>query len=188
MVILRKRVAGMNEASLNRFVARARRAVGVGGGVNVLVTTSQELRALNQRFRGKDSPTDVLSFPADSISAPKYAGDIAISAEIALRNARQLGHSGAEEIKILALHGVLHLAGYDHERDHGEMARLEQRLRRQLRLPVALIERSEVPARPRSLPREAPPKGASTAPGSRAADRSPHARASLLSPQRRPAR
>jgi probable rRNA maturation factor len=178
----------MNEASLNRFVARARRAVGLRGGVNVLVTTSLELRALNQRFRGKDSPTDVLSFPADSISAPKFAGDIAISADIALRNARQLGHSGAEEIKILALHGVLHLAGYDHERDRGEMARLEQRLRRQLRLSAALIERSEVPARPRSLPRKAPPKSASTAHNSPTLDRSLHPAVPRRAPQRRAAR
>ena len=147
MVILRKRVAGMNEASLDRFVARARRSVGLRGGVNVLVTTNRELRALNSRFRGKPMPTDVLSFPADSVTAPKHAGDIAISAEIAQQNARRLGHSGAEEIKILALHGVLHLAGYDHESDRGEMARLEDRLRRKLRLPVALIERSVSPAR-----------------------------------------
>jgi probable rRNA maturation factor len=70
-------------------------------------------------------------------------GDIAISAEIAASNAKQLGHSEAEEIKILALHGILHLAGFDHERDNGEMAAEEVRLRSALKLPTGLIERSE---------------------------------------------
>ena len=158
MVILRKRVVGMNEASLDRFVTRARRSVGLRGAVNVLVTTNRELRALNSRFRGKAMPTDVLSFPAHSVTAPKHAGDIAISAEIAQQNARRLGHSGAEEIKILTLHGVLHLAGYDHESDRGEMARLEERLRGKLRLPVALIERAVGPARTKTDRTSAPKK------------------------------
>ena len=70
------------------------------------------------------------------------AGDIAISADIATQNARQLGHAPALEIKILALHGVLHLAGYDHETDHGEMARKEISLRKALGLPSGLIERN----------------------------------------------
>ena len=70
------------------------------------------------------------------------SGDIAISAEIAASNAGRLGHSAGDELKILILHGLLHLAGYDHETDAGEMAREEARLRRALRLPVALIERS----------------------------------------------
>ncbi|HMH00300.1 MAG TPA: rRNA maturation RNase YbeY, partial [Terriglobales bacterium] len=72
-----------------------------------------------------------------------FAGDVAISAEMAAHNARLLGHSPAEEIKILALHGMLHLAGYDHERDHGEMARTEERLRKFLRLPAGLIDRRQ---------------------------------------------
>jgi probable rRNA maturation factor len=181
MVILRKRVPGVNEASLDRFVARARRAVGLRGGVNVLITTNRELHALNSRFRGKHSPTDVLSFPSDSRIAPKQAGDIAISAEIAVHNARRLGHSGAEEIKILALHGVLHLAGYDHESDRGEMARLEERLRRKLRLPVALIERTVTPARHKTVTTAAPKK--------RTAKRlALHSRASRIPAKRRPAR
>lgn len=142
MVIFQKCVPGLNEASLDRFLGRARRAVGLRGKVTALVTTNRALRVLNQRFRGKDQPTDVLSFPAEPQAVHDFAGDVAISAEIAAQNARRLGHAPKEEIKILALHGVLHLAGYDHERDHGEMARKEQRLRKQLGLPSALIERT----------------------------------------------
>lgn len=142
MVIFQKRVPGLNEASLDRFLGRARRAVGLRGKVTALVTTNRALRVLNQRFRGKDQPTDVLSFPAELRLAHDFAGDVAISAEIAAQNARRLGHAPKEEIKILALHGVLHLAGYDHERDHGEMARKEERLRKRLGLPGALIERT----------------------------------------------
>jgi probable rRNA maturation factor len=145
MVILHKPVVGLNERSLERFVVRAKRAVGLLGAVTVLVTTSTELRSLNQRFRGKDKPTDVLSFPAEMISRGRFAGDVAISADIAAKNARRLGHTPAEEIKVLTLHGLLHLAGYDHEADDGTMARREGRLREQLGLPVALIERSQKP-------------------------------------------
>jgi probable rRNA maturation factor len=142
LVIIQERVAGLNEAVLARFVARVRRAVGLRGAVNVLVTSSRELQALNRRFRGKNQPTDVLSFPAMPGLIQGFAGDIAISVEIAARNARRFGHSAADEIRILTLHAVLHLAGYDHERDHGEMDRKEARLRKSLGLPVGLIERS----------------------------------------------
>ena len=148
MVILQNRVVGMTEQSMSRFVSRARRAAGLRGSVNVLVTSSRELRSLNRRFRGKDKPTDVLSFPALPAVRNAHAGDIAISAEIAAQNARALGHSAAEEVRILALHGLLHLRGYDHERDNGQMARREQKLRRALRLPAGLIERNGAP-RPR---------------------------------------
>jgi probable rRNA maturation factor len=130
----------LGEMTLSRFVLRATRAVRLKGEVNVLVTSSQELRKLNRRFRGKNQPTDVLSFPSGL--ADGLAGDVAISAEIAAKNAQQLGHSTAQEVEILTLHGVLHLAGYDHERDHGEMARKERRLRKSLGLPLGLIERS----------------------------------------------
>ena len=144
-MILHKPVAGLNERSLERFVVRAKRAAGLRGAVTVLVTTSTELRSLNHRFRGKDKPTDVLSFPAEMMSRGRFAGDVAISADIAAKNARRLGHTPAEEIKVLTLHGLLHLAGYDHEADDGTMARREGRLREQLGLPVALIERSQKP-------------------------------------------
>lgn len=142
MVISRKRVAGLSDATLARFARRAGRAVKLRGVVNVLVTSNQELQALNRRFRGKDQPTDVLSFVPEPGFGGTLAGDIAISAEIAKQNARRLGHSAALEIKILVLHGVLHLAGYDHEYDHGVMAGKEVKLRRSLGLPVGLIERN----------------------------------------------
>ena len=140
LVIFRRRVAGLTEAALSRFVTKASRAASLEGTVDVLVTGNRELRLLNNRFLGKDKATDVLSFPADRISENRYAGEIAISAEIASENARRLGHDITQEIKILALHGILHLAGYDHERDKGEMARKELRLRTKLNLPSGLIE------------------------------------------------
>jgi len=147
LVILQKAVAGLTKLALTRFLARARRAVGLRGSVNVLITTNAEMKSLNHRFRGQDKPTDVLSFPA-ATDAKGFAGDIAISAEIATRNARSLGHAAAGEVKILTLHGILHLRGYDHECDHGQMARREQKLRRELRLPIGLIERAAAaPAR-----------------------------------------
>ena len=127
--------------ALARFSARARKAAGLRGNVNVLVTSSRKLRQLNRRYRGKDKPTDVLSFPATS-HENGFAGDIAIAAEIAAQNARQYGHKPADELKILTLHGILHLAGYDHERDNGRMARREAQLRTQLGLPTSLTERS----------------------------------------------
>jgi len=141
LIIFRKRVRGLTEAGLASFVARAQRAVPLKGGVNILVSTNQELRRLNREFRGKNKGTDVLSFPAVE-NADDLAGDIAISAEIAAANAHNLGHTAAVEIKILALHGLLHLAGYDHERDNGQMARKEEELQNALSLPSVLISRS----------------------------------------------
>jgi len=143
LVILRKPVAGLSDTALAKFVARASRASKLEGAVNVLVTGSSELRSLNRRFRGKDQPTDVLSFPPGPCFVNGLAGDIAISADIAKQNARRLGHTAAQEIKILALHGVLHLVGYDHETDQGTMAVRETQLRRALGLPLGLIERNE---------------------------------------------
>lgn len=154
MVILQKRVAGLSAQALGRFVLRARKVAGLRGTVNVLVTSSSALRSLNVRFRGKDKATDVLSFPCESSAgsgskAKRFAGEIAISAEIAAQNAVRLGHPVAVEIRILTLHGILHLAGLDHERDNGEMARKEAKLRQALKLPSALIERSQ-PGKPGS--------------------------------------
>jgi probable rRNA maturation factor len=146
VVILQKKVSGLSGSSLERFVLRARKAAGLLGVVNVLVTNGAAVRSLNRRFRGQDKTTDVLSFPAASspLGVRNIAGDIAISADIALQNALRLGHSPAQEVKILALHGILHLAGFDHEQDNGKMARMEAKLRRTLRLPTALIERVKV--------------------------------------------
>lgn len=148
MVIFNKKIAGLSEGSLNHFVLRARKAVRMKGSVDVLVTSSSAMRSLNLRFRGKNKATDVLSFPAEDLSngssgRSSFAGEIAISADIALDNARRLGHSGASEVKVLVLHGILHLAGYDHERDNGVMARKETNLRRALRLPLSLTERGQ---------------------------------------------
>jgi probable rRNA maturation factor len=141
MIIVRKKIAGLSRSTLERFVSRAKKAARLKGTVNVLITNARELRSLNCQFRGLDKPTDVLSFPA--LAPGRTAGDVAISADIARENAKRLGHSLPEEIKILALHGILHLAGYDHEHDNGEMAREEIRLRQRLNLPVALIERTQ---------------------------------------------
>ena len=152
MVIFQKRVADLTELALDRFLARVRRAAGLKGAVNVLLTTSAEMKSLNRRFRRKDQPTDVLSFPAEPGARKQLAGEIAISAEIASQNAHTLGHSPAEEVKILVLHGVLHLRGYDHERDNGQMARREEQLRAQLHLPLGLIERT----RPRGKSTDCP--------------------------------
>jgi probable rRNA maturation factor len=139
LVILKKAVAGTSETALARFASRAKKAAGLRGEVAVLVTGNREIRKLNKNFRKKDKPTDVISFPSE---VGGVAGDIAISAEIAQANARALGHDVAAELKVLILHGMLHLAGFDHEADDGEMARKEARLRKQLGLPVGLIERA----------------------------------------------
>lgn len=145
-MIFQKKVAGLTEGSLNQFVLRARKAAGLGSPVNLLVTGNSAMRVLNLRFRGKNKSTDVLSFPikaGQDNHGSGLAGEIAISADIAMENSRQFGHSAAKEIKILALHGILHLAGWDHERDNGEMARKEAQLRRRFNLPANLIQRVE---------------------------------------------
>lgn len=149
MVLLEKCVPQLSQQALARFVLRARRAVGLRGVPNILVTSSTMVRTLNRQFRGKNKATDVLSFPATTLASRAVrqrvplAGDIAISADIARQNAARLGHSAAAEVKILALHGILHLAGFDHERDNGTMARKEMTLRQRLNLPAALIERTQ---------------------------------------------
>ena len=142
MVVIRKPVSGLSAATLTRFVARAQRSAGLQGSVDVLLAGSRDLRALNHRFRGKNQPTDVLSFPAGDGPGNGFAGDIAISVDIAKQNAKRLGHATAEEVKILCLHGLLHLAGFDHERDQGQMARKERSLRRRLGLVGGLTERA----------------------------------------------
>ena len=108
------------------------------GVVTVAVVPDARVRSLNQRYRGKDAATDVLSFPAGE---PGELGDVVIAAGVAGRQARQAGHSMAVELRVLALHGLLHLLGYDHEHDDGRMARLERRLRLKGGLVEGLIER-----------------------------------------------
>jgi probable rRNA maturation factor len=109
------------------------------GSLTVAVTTDARVRTLNRRFRGVSKPTDVLSFPAGE---PGELGDIVIARGVAARQARELGHSLATELRVLALHGLLHLLGYDHEQDDGRMARAEARLRRRGGLEAGLIERT----------------------------------------------
>jgi probable rRNA maturation factor len=143
VLTIAKQSASINEPRLRRFLSVARKAVGLRGDISVLLTSSREMRQLNRCFRGKDRPTDVISFPAVEAVSDKLAGDLAISLDIAGANARALGHSLEDEVRVLMLHGLLHLAGYDHERDTGEMATEESRLREQLGLPSALIARTE---------------------------------------------
>lgn len=130
--------------SMARFLASAKAAVRLRGQVTVLLTSDSGIRNLNLRFRRKNKPTDVLSFPADQSvpGAERIAGDLAISVPTARRQAAQQNHPLSTEIKVLMLHGLLHLAGYDHETDSGEMERRERKLRARLRLPGGLIERA----------------------------------------------
>lgn len=104
--------------------------------VGVLLCDDATIRTLNRRFRHKDAATDVLSFPAGFVpeEGPRYLGDVAISVETAARQAKEAGVMLARELGMLLLHGVVHLAGFDHETDSGEMAALEMRLRRELML------------------------------------------------------
>jgi probable rRNA maturation factor len=131
--------------TLAKFLAAAQAAVRLNGEVTVLLTTDAAIRNLNCRFRGKNKATDVLSFPAEGVGAEEIAGDLAISVPTALRQATDQGHSLSTEIKVLILHGVLHLAGGDHEADSGQMARRERLLRGRLGLPQGLIERAGAP-------------------------------------------
>ena len=135
----------LSRARILRFLRLARAAVGLEGEVHVLLADDATLRRLNRQFRGKDKATDVLSFPA---SAPtqfhaeqKLAGDLAISLETAAKQAKKIGHTLNDELRVLMLHGLLHLAGLDHEQDEGQMAAREAELRSELGLPVGLIER-----------------------------------------------
>jgi probable rRNA maturation factor len=141
MVIFETKVEGVSAEQLQRFARRAQALAKVAGEVDVLVSGNRRLRRLNSRFRRKDRPTDVLSFSSAE------GGDIAISADIAHENAVRYGHGVAQELKVLVLHGMLHLAGYDHERDNGRMARAEARLRTRLGLNDSLTERAVVNGR-----------------------------------------
>lgn len=130
--------------TLGRFLTLAQQAVRLRGRVSVLLTTDRSIRRLNREFRGIDKATDVLSFPAQSMPGlEKLAGDLAISVPTARRQAVQCDHPLGTELKVLMLHGLLHLAGYDHEIDTGQMARRERVLRAKLRLPQGLIDRVE---------------------------------------------
>ena len=112
------------------------------GEVGVALVSNARVRALNRKYRRRDYTTDVLSFPnPESLIPHPYLGDIVIATGVARRQARKAGHSELTELRVLALHGLLHLLGYDHERDRGAMAKLERTLRRKGGLREGLIER-----------------------------------------------
>lgn len=150
-VLNRQRTHPINPRALETFVRRVVREAPHDGGassVAVCLVSDARMREFNQRYRDKDATTDVLSFPGDDEPEPDgsvYLGDIVVSVATAARQAREAGHSVPRELKRLVLHGYLHLLGYDHETDDGEMLRLERRLVRRL-LPASGRTR---PARPR---------------------------------------
>jgi len=123
------------------------------GAVTIVLVSDPRMRALNRTYRGKDYATDVLSFGSETSLGrkgriqpiqplPPNLGDIVIARGVAKRQARAAGHSEVDELRLLALHGLLHLLGYDHERDNGRMRRVERRLRRTGGLREGLIERA----------------------------------------------
>lgn len=124
----------LDRVELERFAGELRSVVAPNLQFHCLVTTDSELRRLNTQFRGKDCATDVLSFPESN--------DIAISFGRAKAQAAEFGHSPADEVRILMLHGLLHLLGMDHETDRGRMARAEVKWRGLLGLPSSLIARA----------------------------------------------
>lgn len=120
----------MQPGRVRRVLRAAARDLGVSGEMAVVLAGDRTLRSLNARYRGKDKPTDVLSFPGPGGDAG--LGDVVISLDTAARNARALGRTLPQEVDVLVLHGFLHVLGYDHETDDGTMERLERRLRRKL--------------------------------------------------------
>jgi len=138
-VTFRRTPPDFRRRTVERFASRLEAEVANMQPFGCLITGDADLRRLNREFRGLDYPTDVLSFPA---AAPAdYLGDLAISLGRARAQAREFGHDIEKEVEILMLHGVLHLLGFDHETDRGQMARAEKRWRTRLGLPNGLIER-----------------------------------------------
>jgi probable rRNA maturation factor len=167
-------IFALSKTGLTRFFNRVRDAAGVKGEIEVLLADDTTLRRLNRTFRGKNKPTDVLSFPAAEMNVSGQqilAGDLAISLDTAARQAAEHGLTLRDEVRILLLHGTLHLAGYDHETDSGEMAARETELRQKLRLPAGLIARSEKPPVPGSKLR--PPARNAKAPARKAGASNP---------------
>ena len=130
----------VDREELRDFLNQLTRRVARGRTITCLIANDTEVRRLNRQFRGKNQATDVLSFPPAHSNG--VAGDIAISIDRARIQAAERGHSLADELRILMLHGALHLVGMDHESDSGEMAQAESRWRKRLGLPDGLIERS----------------------------------------------
>ena len=130
---------GIRRLEIREFARRVQQEIAAGRAFTCLVTSDAELRAWNRQYRKKDYATDVLSFP--SSDPDEGIGELAISFDRAREQALDHGHSPAEELRILMLHGVLHLIGLDHERDNGQMAKAERRWRKHYGLPAGLIER-----------------------------------------------
>ena len=136
MIVNRQRRVPVAIHPLQQFYERVRCELGFAReSVTIQLISDETMARLNETFRKKQGPTDVLSFPANGARpahGAEYIGDIAISPETARRNARRFSRSFPVEMRILILHGMIHLAGFDHETDHGEMDRLERRLRKRL--------------------------------------------------------
>jgi probable rRNA maturation factor len=136
MIINRQRRVPVSIPPLQQFHERVRRELGFAPeSVTIQLISDAAMARLNETYRKKQGPTDVLSFPADGNRPDpdaEYVGDIAISPETARRNARRFARTLPAEMRILILHGMIHLAGYDHETDHGKMDRFERRLRKRL--------------------------------------------------------
>jgi len=130
----------LRKTALRAYLAELVECITRGRRISCLVAGDAELRRLNRRFLNKDYATDVLSFP--TTGSEDFAGDLAISVQRAKAQAAEHGHSLDNELRILMLHGALHLAGMDHEKDAGKMARAEVRWRKRLGLPTGLIERA----------------------------------------------
>jgi probable rRNA maturation factor len=153
MILNRQRAVRLSTRALESFLLRVRRELDLKQAqVTVCLVSDAEIAGMNESFRKKRGPTDVLSFPAVRLRQPSRSkrrpasvasssagsdaslGDIAIAPAVAKRNAKNFGRTLPTELKILILHGVLHLLGFDHEADHGEMDRTEKKLRKRLGL------------------------------------------------------
>src|SRR6516164_6101548 len=145
MILNKQRKVRLARRTFEKFLERTQRELRIADSeITVAFVSDQEIAQWNERYRKKSGPTDVLSFPAVSGSGPAspgrqngrrvpgVLGDIAIAPETARRYARNHGRTLDNELRVLMLHGVLHLMGYDHESDHGQMNRIEQKLRRRL--------------------------------------------------------
>ena len=152
IITIQKPRRKLDPGALLEFSSRAQGAIRLRGTVSVLITGNAQMQRLNRVFRRKNKATDVLSFPG---AVRGVAGDIAISADIAAANAKAFGHTLQQEIQILLLHGMLHLAGYDHENDAGEMSRKEASLRKRLGLPTSLISRAQESKKVRPVRKQA---------------------------------
>jgi probable rRNA maturation factor len=153
-VLFRRAAADARPRALTRFARKLQDEIAKGRSFDILITSDAEIRKLNHTYRKQDHSTDVLSFPSPNPqpltpNPQQPLGSLAISLPRARAQAREFGHTTEQEIRVLMLHGLLHLLGMDHETDAGRMARAERRWRKRLGLPTALIERSDTPG-PRS--------------------------------------